>query len=154
MRRGQLEMIGLVFIVLLLVVGIVLYAKFAGKSQTGDRSTKLQGAGSFLIALSETSVPSCGTSFSKVVSACALGKSFCLTGDPCLEAQRTMELLASETLDKQGIAYNLSIQGTPLAVFTDDCESANPAVDVLAAPNVEIVLGGGTTRKMTLALCG
>ncbi len=151
MRKGQMEMVGLVFVVILVVIGIVMYLLFSLPTDGGASQAQLQGITSFLISLKETTLPGCSASFERVVAACVQGERLCGSGRPCREAQRAMEA-ASAFLQDSGYAFNLSLFGTGLMVV-DGCASAEPGVPLLAAPRLPIVYEGGLREYLVLAIC-
>lgn len=151
MRRGQMEMVGLVFIVVLLIIGAVLWIRLSAiDTGGGQRAQDLQGATSFLVALKETTLPMCGTSFERVAASCAAGGTLC--GDPCYEAQTAMREIAQTALGDRGVRYNLSIEQTGLTVI-NGCDSANLSVDIAAAPRAPLVLPSGAQRNIVLSIC-
>jgi len=86
MNKGQMEMVGLVFIVIIVILGIFIYLQVATRTPDVD-STVSQEATSFLIAFKESTIPSCGASVEQVAAACIEKKGFCSSGDPCFELQ-------------------------------------------------------------------
>ena len=145
--RAQVEMIGLVFVVLILVIGIVLYARFSVVPEQEPPET----TSAFLTALKETTVDSCNANVERVARACLEGTPFCVTGDPCTELQDTFDEVGG-VLDRQGIVYNLSLEQT--SVMTGDCPSSNPTVGLSSAPVSEIVLSGGVSKgRIRLSVC-
>ncbi|MBR9700259.1 hypothetical protein GOV11_00130 [Candidatus Woesearchaeota archaeon] len=167
MRRGQTEMIGLVFIVVALLLGLLVYVKFSVivKNPAGDlvdRARDVQQTSSFLVALKETTVPNCGGApMERLARACIENdRSFCITGRPCDMLQELFENLVKVTLVKQGIKFNLSLEGTEvMVVSTDvngdlDCVSADRSVDISSAPVGEVVLSGGSGKGyIRLSMC-
>ncbi|MDD9953873.1 MAG: hypothetical protein OXR66_06070 [Candidatus Woesearchaeota archaeon] len=148
MKRAQIEMIGLVFIVLLLVVGIMLYLRFSSPPEQNNEGT-FQGATSFLVALKESAV--CDASFERVAAACIEGHAFCDSGDPCLEAQLFMDEITSEFLVQH--KFNLSIERTDVQVVVD-CESGDQRTLLAAAPRTPIVLSRGVIGgNIVLSIC-
>lgn len=151
MRRGQTEMIGLVFIVVLIVVGIVIYLRMS-VDDVENVEQEQQGSVSFLVALKETTLPACGVSFERAAAACFQGETLCTSRDPCLEIQNTMDEL-SLVLLRQGFKYNLSIEGTALETVSS-CQSGDRSVDLLMAPRVPLVYAsGGAQRFLRLSVC-
>ncbi len=153
-RRGQTEMIGLVFVVALIALGIVLYARLGTRSGDGGaaQAEQAQGSASLLVSLLETTVPSCGSSFERVAAACVEGRPMCASGDPCGEAQAVLENVSAIALDARGAKYNLSVEGTGMGIASADCASADPRVDLVAAPRVPLLTATGT-RYLRLSLC-
>lgn len=154
-RRGQMEMIGLVFIVVIIIIGMVLYLSLSGKDTggaTANRAASAQKSSSFLTAIVETDIVGCGVPLSRVAQACVRREAFCDNDDPCITLERAMTKLANETLYVQGVKYNLSLEGT-LAQTDSDCDSANLSVSLIAAPRQPIPLGNGQTVDLVLSIC-
>jgi hypothetical protein len=154
MRRAQIEMIGLVFIVVLLVIGAVLYVRFSTADTSGTRAAQdMQGATSFLVAVKETTIPSCGASIERVAAACIERRSLCPGSDPCSRLQDSLDALAHIALGERGVHYNLSIEGTGIEAV-DGCRSGDARVDLVAAPRSPIVLSGGRSQRfLVLSVC-
>jgi hypothetical protein len=144
-RRGQFEMIGLVFVVLIIVVGIVLYMLLGSNRPL----PAAKGGSSFLVALTETTVPACDASVEELARACVKQESLC--DDPCFAAQEAFETIGSASLGKAGYRYNLSIEGTAVMVVEGDCVSADPRIALREAPRQTIA---GLTANVRLSVCG
>lgn len=157
-RRGQTEMIGVVFIAVLMIVGVLIYARM---SADGNSSGNLynavveQEAESFIISLLATDVPDCGTNVEGVARACLEhDTNICRTGDACDVLQETMELVASETLTTFGMRYNLSVEGSPVSVVVV-CNSSDRRVLLYANSRQEIIGSGGMPlgKGLVLGVC-
>jgi len=152
MKRAQMEMVGLIFIVIILVVGIVLYLRFSIPDGPTVPVQELQSVTSFLVAAKETTIPACGTSVERTIAACLEDRTLCTSRDPCYEAQVALETLAAEMLPLQGFTYNLSVDGSSIMI-EDGCVSADPRIQLLAAPRIPIVFAGSAQRQLILAIC-
>lgn len=111
---GQMEMVGLVFVVLIIVIGIILYVAFSNPADSTGTTRQVQAYVSFITAFGETELPSCGLPAARVAQECAerpAGSSIC-GGRPCEELEEAMEAVLARTLKDQGIGYNMSLQGT------------------------------------------
>jgi hypothetical protein len=150
-RRGQMEMIGLVFVVVLLVLGIVLYLAFAGKTRSPTTARQVQESNSFLTAIADTHIPACKVKFSEVAQSCA-GGGFLPCSNPCVELDFAVDRIANATLLREGRKYNLSLVGKDVMNYSD-CESADPKTLITSAPQLAIVLGGGRVKQLSLAYC-
>jgi hypothetical protein len=147
-----MEMVGLVFVVVILVLGIVLYLQFASKARS-PVAQQSQASSSFLTALADTYVPACNVRFSEVARECASGGfSDLVCGDPCAEAQIVMNKIAAVTLLREGKKFNLSLSGKNVQ-YVSGCNSADPTVQIVAAPQIVIPLGSGRVANLGLALC-
>lgn len=153
MRRAQAEMLGLVLIVAVLMIGVVLYMALAADDPAlaGVQAAKgVQGTSSFVVALSETSVAGCnGQPFWRVARACAQREPFCMSQDPCGEAQETLDTVVGATVAPQGLRYNISVERTPIAA-ADGCDLT---MDRTAAAPAPIVLGNGESVNLVFMLC-
>lgn len=152
MRKGQMEMIGLVFVVVLIVVGIILYVSLSERNSSDGivRTAKdVQTYTSFLTALAETDVPECGIPVSRVAAACLERDRNLCDGDPCRALNDTIQLIAAATLKEQGLRYNLSLDQTSIQAY-DRCNAS--AINAYA-PSIPIVTPGGIPGKITLTIC-
>jgi len=153
MRRGQVELIGMVFVVLVLVVGLILYVRFAGSNTGTEQQTQTsQSTSAFLTALRETNVPECRANVERVARACQEEQPLCTSGKPCIELQKIFDKVAQATLYQQGLVYNLSLEKT--AVMTGSCNSSDQRQLLVAAPVTDIVLTGGNAKgRIRLSIC-
>lgn len=150
MRRGQVEMVGLVFVVVIIVLGIVLYMQFSG-SKTSAVPKDQQRTNSFLVALTETTVPACGDTFARVAKSCVVGDAICQ--QPCETLSRTMADIAAQALP--GAKYSLRLEsgdGRQVYAHAEDHCTAD-AASIIAAPQQPIPFGGGENVYLTLTLC-
>ena len=155
MTRGQAEMVGVVAVAVLLIVGVLVYARVGGDTGGIVRSAvQEQEAESFLIALLPADVPRCGTTVEGVARACLERDTICDSADPCAELQRILDVAASSTLRRHGLRYNLSVEGTS-AMALDDCESAERATLLLVRSRQEIIGSAGMPlgKGLSLAVC-
>jgi hypothetical protein len=145
-----MEMVGLVMVVVIIILGIVLYLAFSDKSPSLTGKAKdTQTYTSFLTALSETDVPSCGVAFSQVAGACLAGNpSLCDGKDPCVETQKAMREVLRHTLYRQGINYNLSLGKV------ENVSGCLANASEMYSPSIPVVYpGGGGSGKLTLSIC-
>ena len=153
MRRGQFEMIGLVFIVVIIVIGIMLYLSFVGKDPQNKlvkQATKAEGANSFLIALSETHVPKCGTAVTVTMLARACNDNAAIGActTPCSDLQDVFNGITAATLNAQGLKYSLSFNGVSSAY--GGCSPTSP--DTTMIPTMPVPISG-SSKDIVLALC-
>jgi|GEM_PF-5673505 len=158
-RRGQFEMVGLVFVVLIIVVGIMLYLVFSSRDPTARvaRSIVLEeNARSYLLVLSQTDVPACGNGvdITSLSRACAQRERIGQCVDACEDLEEAMRAIVDQTLDAQGQACRLYLGvGTgAIAAASCDDDCIPESINVAAAPDIPIPVNGGTAR-LTLALC-
>lgn len=156
-HRGQTEMVGVVMIAVILIIGVLLYARVGMRDDGGKvaRDASLQHeAKSFLIAFLATDLPRCGTSIEGVARACIERDAICPSGDPCRELQRAMDTVAEQTLARNGMRYNLTLEGTT-ATSVLECESADRSTLTLADQPQPIIGSRGAPlgKSMRLAVC-
>jgi hypothetical protein len=149
--KGQMEMIGLVFVVVIIVLGMFLYLRFSDSpSESIVRTAKeVQLYTSFLTALSETDVPDCGVPVSRVAAACLEDDADLCGGTPCEALNNTINTIAEATLKRQGIRYDLRLEGTAVQA-ADRC---NITVTSSYSPSIPIVTPSGIPGKITLTVC-
>ena len=113
-RKGQMEMVGLVFVVPVIVIGIIMYVTFSGTTDNTGTARQVQAYTSFITAFGETELPACGLPAARVAQECfeyPIGSSIC-GGEPCDALQEAMDAILASTLERQGIGYNMSLEGT------------------------------------------
>jgi len=148
-RRAQMEMVGLVFVVVILVLGIVLYVSFSQPRGT-NTAAQVMGQSSFLNAMLETQVPECGVSISRLAQACIQNEGFC--GDACDKVQFALDRIVNMTLIEQGVKYNISIEGTGIMNYSSDCKSSDNRTRLGPGAQAFVTLNGGT-RQLVLYTC-
>ena len=152
MRKAQMEMIGLVFIVLIIVVGIVLYLRFSTRDTLGVSrvAVEVQGSNSFLTSLAETEIPQCKATVARVARACKEGENYCLSGDPCGELHDTFSKITEASLVKQGVKFDLRLEGS--VRVQEGCAGLAPPVSLSSASVLPVILSTGQS-KITLSIC-
>lgn len=146
--RGQMEMVGLVFVVLIIVVGIILYVSFSGRGADGaQRSKESQAYKSFVTAFGETDIPACGMPASRVAQECLFDDTTVCGGDPCGELQQAIEDITEYTLEEQGIRFNMSLEGKPVGVEMGCDSSVTSGLQWASLP-----IGGMASRNSSLRL--
>jgi len=149
-----MEMVGLVFIVAIIVVGIILYITFSAKNSNDNgagTASSYQRSTSFLVALTETDVLECGEPVSSVIKDCMLDdRSSC--NDPCKALNTTFNAVLNYTLTANFVKYNLSLEGKNVG-NASDCDSADPNIETLGAPKQPVSLGNGQSAYLVLTLC-
>jgi len=118
-RRAQLEIVGLVVIVLIVSIAMMFYLSYASKDASSSKRTIYQTYSynelsvSFLSALSDTSI--CGDiNFEDLVSDCGIRNRVICPGTQtsCQQLDRILVEIKNETLDKWDFAYGLVINFT------------------------------------------
>lgn len=152
-RRGQTEMIGLVIIVVLLVLGIAIYVSIGSRDRSPDAleaGLRVQGSSSFIVAFSEITVPSCSNlPLSRVARACVEREVLCTFGDPCAAVQDALDMIAEQTIDVEGVRYNVSLSGTSVQ-RSSVCDAS---MNRVAASPLPILLSGGGSASLLFTVC-
>lgn len=127
-RRSQLEIFGLVVLVIIIVVAFLIFTVY--KLNSPQKDTKgvyvdKQLSSNVLLALSKTNVAydDCYShTISQLITDCAKTyHSFsCFGRSSCDVAEEVIGDILSETLYAEGINYNLTIHGTNIS-FVDGC---------------------------------
>jgi hypothetical protein len=111
-RKGQMEIMGLVFIVILVVMGLLLLLLFIGKGQpTLKRFTESALAYNYLTTLGETRTACRDYAIDDLLRECAAGAAFnCENGqDPCRYSEDTINEILSKTLTAWNRNYSLAV---------------------------------------------
>lgn len=151
-RRGQFEMVGLVFIVVIIVLGIFLYVTLGAKDRSASTAKSIvheEAMRSFLLTFAQTEVTECATNVYSVARACAQNEAVGRCARSCDALQDATDNTLDSTLKVQGLNYSLTLEGTSVESSTPGC---GPKSMAYAAPQLPIPVSGGT-RKMTLTLC-
>lgn len=118
-RKAQLEIIGLVVIVLIISLAMMFYLSYASNDATSSKQSVYKTYShnelsvSFLSALSDTSV--CGDiNFEDLVSDCGIRNRVICPGTKtsCEQLDEIIVTIKNETLDKWDFAYGLTINFT------------------------------------------
>jgi hypothetical protein len=151
-HKGQFEMVGLVFVVLIIVLGVFLYVILGNNNngQVARSALHEEAMRSYLLTLAQTEVTACEANVYTVAKACAQHETAGRCNDACTALQEAIDNTIASTLELQGFKYNLTIDGTSVMSATNGCNQKTSMI--YAAPELPIPVDGGT-RKMTLALC-
>ena len=126
--KGQIEIMGLIVIVILVAVGFFVYMVFvlnAPDEEPVKEYAEDQLAQSFLSSLVKTQTP-CGFSFDKLVQDCSLERNIdCLGKDSCHIVNDTVIIILNKTLDEWGYPYNLSIKKLNLEYLNKKCNATS-----------------------------
>ncbi len=162
-RRAQLEMVGLVLIVAIVMIGIILYVVSLSKQDSGQENRDLlqeQKGSAFLTAILDTSVPQCSNvTVSIAIQKCAEDKPFCDSGNACRDLEIFLKDVTNMSLYEQGSKFNLTLKDSLADKFSivKDCNTGaaklNRSIRVLAAPQQDITLSDTTKAKLILAIC-
>jgi len=127
--RGQVEIIGLVFIVIIISVAMLFYISFQIDNDDSDKLTIQQEYAqnelsvSFLNVLLDTSV--CGVYVKDLIADCATKRQIGCDGvDSCTALNNTLVEIKNATLDMWGKSYGLQIKFNDynnLTYYTDNC---------------------------------
>ncbi len=158
-RRAQMEMVGLVFIVVIIVIGFILYALSIDKkdtSQTYKDAIEKQKSPTFLTALATADVIDCNNiPLQEVIGKCIRNERYCTSGDACEAAGAFMTTIAISTLHTQGEKYDLYVKDhtDKLRVY-DRCDSiGNRSALTYVGKTYPMNLGTGDTATLVLVIC-
>lgn len=155
--RGQIELIGLVFIVVIMVMGLLFFVSFSNPSDVTPRNIEeADNYGKSLeAAMLETTIPSCGYDLATALDRCVrqqglkCGQSNTPVCDAAEDAWREMLELSLQRPYMAYVEINDDILNT--GAFEDDsgtCEGPNR----LAAPSQILQTNAGQIR-FTIEFC-
>ena len=168
MRKAQIEIMGLVVVVVLVVIGM--FFSLTLKTPTNTRPvSQVYGdeklASDFLITFLETTEPTCEKTMRDIVIDCikqrTLGVSRLLCGgeESCSFINSTLYNITSQTLDPWGISYTITFShvqgGETNEIVRVDHTGCNDGKEV-SAPGVQPIPLYGTapgTAVMRLEIC-
>ena len=164
MRLGQMEIFGLVFVVLIILVGLFIYITIPKPSSTrldiGDEYKRTQMATNFIGAVLEVTTECSGQDLWDILAACespalAGGSLRCPEGrTPCEEAKRVLTFALDNTLGAMQFDYQLSFRVQGSVVFTIPAEAltcqtrVKPGIFPMTSPFT------GKTLEVRLEVCG
>jgi hypothetical protein len=152
-RRAQMEMIGLVMVVVILIFGILIYMQLASKPNNAPAVAKTaQANNAYLTAMLETDIPQCRVTFRELAQACGRKVPIGSCPDSCEAVQASLDTIVANTLEKEGRQYNISITMTEIQKESG-CKSAEPKTRIISGAQLPLVLGDGRTREFSLKLC-
>ncbi|MBW2970036.1 hypothetical protein KY319_02840 [Candidatus Woesearchaeota archaeon] len=149
-RRGQMEIFGLVIIVILLAIGLLFAIVMLTKTPTGEVERVKQSvqAANFLNTMLGTTTDCADRTVRELIQDCAVSNygqgAKCNGKDTCETAHETITKMLSKTLGEWGRQYKFYINGTPsvekLEIQTGKCtgeregssrpEKIRPGMDV------------------------
>jgi|GEM_PF-1738463 len=153
-KKAQLEMIGLVIIVIIVITAIMIFTvyKLANPPKNIQKAyVNKATAFNFLVSIAKTNVEEChGLKLDELIAACAGGSEVgCYDYTSCEMVNMTLKNILDKTLVDWGVSYNLSIQGTDISFINLDC---NSKVKSQVQGSESIPLNPGIV-EMTLTLC-
>jgi hypothetical protein len=154
-----MEMIGLVLIVVIILIGVILYATASGRkdvSKNNKETVEKQKSPTFLTALATTDMQQCSNRpVQEVIAKCIRGERYCENGDACGTAQEFIQAVTDTTLQSQGVKYDLYIKDNADVIRANDrCDSiGNRSALTYAGKTYPIELGTGDTVLMVLFIC-
>lgn len=135
MKRGQMEIIGLVIIVIIITMAFLFSITFKVKSgKLGQKSTYAndQLATNFLLALMKTDETTCNAKIREIIYDCAGSRKMtCQDGkDACYHMNQTLAYILAQSLDILQSKYSLRIVKMPenaeLTRFEKNCGPNQP----------------------------
>ncbi len=158
MRKGQIEIIGLLLIVVIGGLVLTFFLQMSLQEQEDSRAHERFGeagiSDKFVSALVNTHVPQCGKTYSELVKDCARGGSVeCPTEDgvrtSCGWVENVSKDVLKETIDIWGLRYNFTVDyGEDSFNVTRNCnatmEKVSPGRQSLSlwpqSGNAEVIL--------------
>lgn len=153
-QHAQMEIIGLTFIVLLVVLGILFLIIFSDQTQNTTATIEDQTiANNFVSTYLNTVVPLCSNNrLQDLIKDCSLGATLkCGSRDSCTEGSKVTQELINATLGSWKRAYDFKVIGTPrLSQFsaTNGC-----AGNIESSKEYVLQAATGLTIKISLKLC-
>jgi hypothetical protein len=158
--KAQVEILGLVFIVLIVTVAMLIYITFSVKEELNPQDdvfqkyTDVETSFSFIKVFLDTSV--CGTKIQELIKDCATTKRIrCGYNTSCQVVNATLVQIKNQTLDVWGKDYGIFIKYSSvdnLTYFTGNC---NPTKKVLGStsPGVYYIPLNPGEVKFTMNIC-
>ncbi len=150
--RAQMEIIGLVFIVFIMVLAVAIFLGFSGTDTTPRNIQDADNYGKSLeAAMLETTIPSCGYDLATALDRCVT-QSFLTCGfeSVCDAAQEVWEEMLEASLQRPAVAY-VELNNQKIDGFSYDpgtCEGPNR----FAAPSQLLQTNAGQLR-FTIEFC-
>ncbi|MGE0793150.1 MAG: hypothetical protein AB7V77_03165 [Candidatus Woesearchaeota archaeon] len=160
-RKAQTEIIGFIFIIIIISVVMLFYLSYSVEKQINPEKSILQTykntevSFSFVQALLYTS--NCGDSIEGLIKDCAKFKRInCGGKNSCEQINETVTTIINQTLDKWGLEYSFVIKFNSqynLTYFTPNCEPGKIIVGQTAPGIYPIHLGTGQDALIELGIC-
>jgi hypothetical protein len=162
--KAQLEMIGLVIIVIIVVTGLLIYLVYKLSNPTENIQRTYMNkeiATNFLTAAVKTTVNNCnGQKLEELITDCARPshEKSCYDYTSCEMVNKTINEILSKTLIKWGVSFNLSIatviEGSAPETFmnfaSQNCSSRNEKIEGFEILSLYPVSG---TAELKLDIC-
>jgi len=149
--RGQMELIGLVFIVVIMVLGMAVFIGFASSSDTTPRNIEeADNYGKTLeAAMLETTIPKCGYDLATALDRCVTQNFLtCGTANVCDAAEDAWKEMLDVSVQRPYIA-RVELNNEELFIDNPEtCEGTNR----LAAPSQLLQTNAGQLR-FTIEFC-
>ena len=133
-RKAQLEMIGLVMIVIIVITALLIFMVYKISNPSKNiqkRYTNKEIATNMLITIPNTDVAEChNISLSSLITDCARSYHSIWCGDntSCEIANQTVFDILNRTLIDWGVSFNLTIEGTNISHVAHDCTSSKEKI--------------------------
>ena len=128
-KKAQIEMIGLIIIVIIFIIGIMIFTiyklNFSHKNQQTKYLNK-EVATNLLIAMMKTNVVECqGLELAELIKDCTKEYHMitCDAYTSCELANSTIYTILNSTLIDWGVSFNFTIQGTNVTFINLNCDS-------------------------------
>ncbi len=129
MKKSQIEIMGLIVIIILVVIGFFIYIVLSLNSDNNEPKQEFENdqlAQNFVTSLVKTDT-ACEYSVAELVKNCRLGKNIsCSQPNACIYLNSTVQQILEKTLNIWGYAYLLEIQANDLIYTNKECsENSN-----------------------------
>ena len=144
MRRGQIEMIGLMVIVLILIIVALFFLRFSLRSDSFEDDTLLSLKANNLVNAIKK-VTDCGKPFEEAIIACCQEENFC--GNPsCEHVTDTINSITSNMEEK--VSFSATLNGESCGFIIQECQKGvTSTVNILNADAGQVEIKTVLCRK-------
>ena len=156
-KKGQMELIGLAFVVVIMILGLMLYIGFAvlpnAGGATSNQVREAANYGSALhTAMLATTIPRCDYSLGMALERCATNEHLrCGSTSVCDATRNAWEEMLKETIGYSNVPYTARIEqssGDQFKNFVHNQEDCEGVTNRLAAPSQPISTNIGLIRSV------
>lgn len=155
-KKAQLEMIGLIVIVIIVITGLLVFTVYKITNPTKDiqkRYVNKEIATNMLISMTKTNIYEChNLSLADLIIDCARTYSSIICIDDklsCEVVNTTIYNILNKTLIDWEMSFNLSIENTNITFVNHACTSKKEKIQ----SSENLPLGAGQTVEMILDIC-
>jgi hypothetical protein len=124
MTKSQMEIMGLVVIVVLIAIGFFFYIAFKINNPpplTARKFSNEQLATNFVATLLRTNTRCQGFTVEELLKDCVRGQNINCPGSSCLEAERVISNILDKTLKNWSVSYNFEISRVGISYNNLNC---------------------------------